>query len=169
MTMVLLATAGNTAKQLAAHIVATCNSVFRKLRRTRAYPKRGKKNKHQRSIAWGEICAPHNHPRLAYSNRIGAQPLSNRTRISTLLFTLTSSSCWRFFFLLYLYLCACVFPLPGTIVGKRIRQHTEKKGKEAPVVAPSAAGPSTEEAERLRRELQAEVEAAKEYRESLQM
>lgn len=77
----------NTAKQLAAHIVATCNSVFRKLRRTR----------------------------------------------------------------------------------KRIRQHTEKKGKEAPVVAPSGAGPSTEEAERLRKELQAEVEAAKEYRESLQM
>jgi len=77
----------NTAKQLAAHIVATCNSVFRKLRRTR----------------------------------------------------------------------------------KRIRQHTEKKGKEAPKVEQSTAGPSTEEAERLRRELQAEVEAAKEYRESLQM
>jgi hypothetical protein len=76
----------NTAKQLAAHIVATCNSVFRKLRRTR----------------------------------------------------------------------------------KRIREHTEKRGKEAPKTY-SVGEASTEEADRLRRELQAEVEAAKEYRESLQL
>ena len=73
------------------------------------------------------------------------------------------------FLVVFVFVCVCVCSNSLAIVGKRIRQHTEKKGKEAPVVAPSAAGPSTEEAERLRRELQAEVEAAKEYRESLQM
>eukprot|EP00041_Stephanoeca_diplocostata_P015562 m.297483 g.297483 ORF g.297483 m.297483 type:complete len:306 (-) comp20082_c0_seq1:1872-2789(-) len=74
-----------TAKQLAAHIVSTCNSVFRKLRRTR----------------------------------------------------------------------------------KQIRKRTEKEGKSAPVTNTTAT-PSSEEAERLKRELQAEVDAAKSYRESLQ-
>eukprot|EP00039_Didymoeca_costata_P008789 m.116508 g.116508 ORF g.116508 m.116508 type:complete len:298 (+) comp14233_c0_seq1:169-1062(+) len=73
----------STAKQLATHIVTTCNSVFRKLRKTR----------------------------------------------------------------------------------KQIRKRTEKEGKKAPNV--QLAAPSTEEAARLRAELQAEVEAAKSYRQSL--
>lgn len=75
-----------TAKQLASHIVSTCNSVFRKLRRTR----------------------------------------------------------------------------------KHIRKRTEKEGRTAPVTS-SKAEASTEEGERLKRELQAEVDAAKAYRQSLQV
>lgn len=51
---------------------------------------------------------------------------------------------------------------------KQIRKKTEKEGKAAPAV--KAQGPaSTEEAERLRLELQAEVDAAKSYRQSLQL
>merc|ERR1719198_392096 len=73
----------STAKQLASHIVSTCNSVFRKLRRTR----------------------------------------------------------------------------------KQIRKRTEKEGKTVPNVTVGEA--SSEEAERLRQELQAEVDAAKSYRQSL--
>eukprot|EP00035_Acanthoeca_spectabilis_P039444 m.62211 g.62211 ORF g.62211 m.62211 type:complete len:311 (-) comp9604_c0_seq2:1145-2077(-) len=79
-------TSQKTAKQLASHLVSTCNSVFRKLRRTR----------------------------------------------------------------------------------KQIRKKTEKDGRSAPVTSTKAVA-TLEEAARLKAELQAEVDAAKSYRESLQV
>jgi hypothetical protein len=79
-------TSQKTAKQLASHMVSTCNSVFRKLRRTR----------------------------------------------------------------------------------KQIRKKTEKEGRSAPITSTKAAG-TQDEASRLKAELQAEVDAAKSYRESLQV
>ena len=50
---------------------------------------------------------------------------------------------------------------------KIVRKKTQSDGGAVPAIA-AASAPSTEEAQRLQRELQAEVEAAKQYRLSLQ-